>query len=705
MFVVAVVALLVTPSHPASALDGLPLKPIGTIVALALPALIFGLWRALPVRLTMIGANALGGLIVLKLGLALLSPEHGLQASYFDNSRLQGRPERSTEFSLAGATRLDRQLDFGGDEFPVYFFNDSERFNFYRSGSPQRRQLPFSVRWDGFVWAPSAGPYDLRLTASGQASVTVGSETLSVNAEGRASTDRTVALAAGPNPFNATYSRRPERSPDFRVEWTVDGTRSTLSAPYLRPTSRGPDLARDLALAQVAHTLDAVGLIALLVVIAGGVVAVGGSLRAAPSWAERARLIERPLLATSAMVFVALGSLPRLDRFGKMVYFGGGQDWLLHETLARDILLNGPLMTLGKSLGEGRAFYAQPLYPYYLAGLHAVLGEDQFGVTAAQVAGLGYTGIVLWFLARELFGRAIAWLTLALFLGFAAVQLDWVARRLLSENLYFLVLPLALLATVRTHRSGSRVTLIAAGILLGVSTLTRGTTLLLLPIFAALLWRRVGAVGAALLVVSAVSVIGLVPIRNALVAGRPALLATSGGVNMEKFHRPTDVVRLSRIDENPVYNRLGLDQPTREVLEFMRQDPLGYIQSCLILAAYTVGYGAALDEAQVPLYPDLIAFSALYLLTLALCARARQRSTWYVHAFIGAHFLSMIIFTPYDYENRLVLPMFLPMIIFVVLGLSEAAAWAVRRVAGRQAEPLSSGVQPAAGSSAAGVSS
>jgi len=70
-----------------------------------------------------------------------------------------------------------------------------------------------------------------------------------------------------------------------------------------------------------------------------------------------------------------------------MTLLGGGQDWLTHESFARDILLNGPLMTLGKPLGEGRTFYAQPFYPYALAAMHWLTGEDQFGVVVVQLSG------------------------------------------------------------------------------------------------------------------------------------------------------------------------------------------------------------------------------------------------------------------------------------------------------------------------------
>jgi hypothetical protein len=440
----------------------------------------------------------------------------------------------------------------------------------------------------------------------------------------------------------------------------------------------GPSLQQDAALKTVALGLNVlaalVGIALLALTLRRGVQL---SLDES-TMSVRLALWERPLLSLIPLAFALYGTLPRADRLGKMVYLGGGQDWLLHETLARDILINGPLMTLGKDLGEGRAFYAQPLYPYFLAGLHWLFGEDQFGVTAAQVAMLGFTCVIMWWLSRRMHGRAVAWLTLALVTAFALVQLDWVARRLISESLYFLILPACLLACVISHQHGGRLNTLIAGLLMGICVLTRGTTLLLLPIAAILLGRRQGPRSAVLLAVTTTLVISLAPIRNAIVSGRPAVLATSGGVNMEKFHRPSDVVRMARADDNPIYNALGLDKPTREVLEFIIQDPGGYIQACLILAAYTVGFGFALDEAQVQLYPDLIAYTAIYLLTLLLVARARIAEAWYVHAFIAIHFLAMVIFTPYDYENRLVLPMFVPMLCFVALGLVSVASTLAR---------------------------
>ena len=97
--------------------------------------------------------------------------------------------------------------------------------------------------------------------------------------------------------------------------------------------------------------------------------------------------------------------------------------------------------------------------------------------------------------------------------------------------------------------SAVHATLMLAGLLLGLAIVTRGPTLLYVPFMGAILWwglRRSGEMRAvvarqlALLFVMTVLVVGLVPIRNQLVAGQPAVLASSGGVNLQKLHRPVE---------------------------------------------------------------------------------------------------------------------------------------------------------------------
>ena len=50
-----------------------------------------------------------------------------------------------------------------------------------------------------------------------------------------------------------------------------------------------------------------------------------------------------------------------------------------------------------------------------------------------------------------------------------------------------------------------------------------------------------------------------------------------------------DRVSLRGVDRDPLYNALKLDRATREVVEFARQDPVGYVGTLVPLGLYSVG--------------------------------------------------------------------------------------------------------------------
>jgi hypothetical protein len=102
----------------------------------------------------------------------------------------------------------------------------------------------------------------------------------------------------------------------------------------------------------------------------------------------------------------------------------------------------------------------------------------------------------------------------------------------------------------------------------------------------------------------------------------------------------------------------------------------------VLLAAYSLGYGAAVEESQVTVWPELIALNALYLGAIILLSGARSLRAGLLHAFILIHFATMVIFVPYDYDNRLVLPMYLPIVVFGGYALAELATRIVVRARG-----------------------
>ena len=194
--VVGAIVYLLLPGHPLGWLTGVPLRPLSLASAVLVGLLAFAFWppaaRGEPGRAHAMRPYIrafgllLGALIVVKLILAWLAPDYGLPGWYFANSRFQGAPERSSEFRAELATRRDRTIHFGGDEFPVHFLNDSQRFNFYGPEAERHRNLPFSVRWQGTLYVQREASYRFWLTASGPGSLSLdGNQVAPVEAEGR----------------------------------------------------------------------------------------------------------------------------------------------------------------------------------------------------------------------------------------------------------------------------------------------------------------------------------------------------------------------------------------------------------------------------------------------------------------------------------------------------------------------------------------
>ena len=126
-------------------------------------------------------------------------------------------------------------------------------------------------------------------------------------------------------------------------------------------------------------------------------------------------------------------------------------------------------------------------------------------------------------LARRLFGTLAALATLGLVVPLWAWHLEWVAYRLISEAIYFVILPALLLMLVRCLDERRPRDFVLAGLLLGLAIVTRGPTLLYVPFVGAILWvglRRAALSRAAVvrslvvLLVAAGLIVGLVPLRN-----------------------------------------------------------------------------------------------------------------------------------------------------------------------------------------------
>ena len=109
----------------------------------------------------------------------------------------------------------------------------------------------------------------------------------------------------------------------------------------------------------------------------------------------------------------------------------------------------------------------------------------------------------------------------------------------------------------------------------------------------------------------------------------------------------------------------------------------------MLLAAYTLGYGAAVEESQITVWPELVLLNLLYLAAIVFLARSRSLRASLLHAFVLIHFATMVIFVPYDYDNRLVLPMYLPIVVFAGYAVAALATHGIERLRGDRPLPRS----------------
>ena len=694
----AALAFVVLPCASDIGFDGVPLSAlqIASGGAIGLMAL---LW--LPARGDRWLASVtlvLAALCLGKLALALAVPSVGALAVCRGEIE-PGQPiERSTEFGWTEFTRVDRRLELSGDGFPLHFFNNSERYNCYKRGENNkpnedhcqldRDELPFSVAWHGFVHVPAASSYRFWLESEGVASLSLdGEELLTANGRGGERVDRIAAqLEPGWRRLDVTFTAELPEERQIRASWDYGGQRRTLGAPELMPA---PVAEWRLALQPLGSRL-AEGL-TVVAGLCGAFIAwrVGRTLRQrfqqAADRTARLALLERALL----VLILAVCLIAALERYrpleGGVQILPGGEDPLAYETYARDIGLNGPLMTLGKALGKGNTYHFQPGYPYVLALFHALAGEGLFGPFLIQFCLLGASGVALYLLARRLFGLSVAIVTLLLFEVLRRVELHVLPDALLSESVYVALVPISLLLLTVHQQSGQRVALIGGALLFGLAAVVRATAMMVVPflLLGTLLarWRRDGPTRSLLTTAALLGLVLLpvllVPLRNQIVAGEAALTAGNAAVTMRMEHNPSKKVDLSGIDDDPLYDALDLETDIRKVLEYIRQDPLGYLEDCRRLAAYSLGFAREMNRRDTTHWL-LVALWILYLGGIALDRRARGVGAMALHALVLTHFLAMIVFVPNAYGYRQVLPMYLMLLPIAAIPPAFLARLALR---------------------------
>ena len=505
----------------------------GAPIGLAGATVLFVIWWTWWFRGTLPGRRALVVLVILKLVAGLgVSIERGLQADYFANAQWAPPVEGSTDFRSRSFTRIDRRLDFGGPDglgFPLYFFNDAARFNFYQPSEPNREDLPFSVTWQGYVRAARAEDrrqFYLRGTGVTAELWVDGAQTVHLDPSASDAFDRAL-WPAGVRHLTVRLNVPAGVSRRFEAGYVdPDGRQIPFDAKNIAARSYSRwRLFADEGVRLVSRIIDAL-LLAVLAVVFAWTLA-----RMARAAAVRGPGRRDAIFALSWIVLMTGALLFARPAMGRAVILGGGQDYLAYESYARDILLNGPLMPLGHPAGQGAPFSYQPLYPYFLAVIHLIFGEDLSGVYLVQWLLAGVTVVLVWKISARLFGAQIGRAAMALGIFYFARKLVPMAGVLLPENLF---MPLVMLWTLSMIQmaaleAGTDDT-IRAGVSGGLSALARSTSIaawvFALPLLV-LSRRRAGKSQQAVLAMIAImiAIVSVATLRNWL----------SFGVDLQNF--------------------------------------------------------------------------------------------------------------------------------------------------------------------------
>jgi hypothetical protein len=649
-FLLLAAAYLILPGHPELLLSGVPLGQTGIAAGVALALLVPVLRNmALPAW----GYVALLLLCAFKPMFAVAGIDEGWLARYYANAEFSPPVERSIDYRNLHGTRIDDALTFRDAEFPVHFFNDAR----FARGDRREVTEPFSVRWTGETFVAEPAAVALAVQARGRAALLVdGREVVRLdNGSEIATAAVSLQLEPGVHHLEARYSKARDSDGLFELRGSNEAGRLLLdsvtpwAAPGWRRVSATP--------VRLAAILVHITFVAVLISIAVPM------LRR-----HRPRSLAGACEPLIVIALTAQGLWKSRHLVDHVWTLTGGDDWMTFEHNARDVVLNGILMTEGAPLGRGQPFFAYPGYTYFTAAVHAVTGESLAGVVLMNFVLLAVSTVLVLRLARELVPppaalAAVAWLMLL-------QQADFVRYytvTLLSENLYVMTSAGLVLGLTRYLKHGRTAQLAASGAWGGWSALTRPSAMLFLP-FGAMLaaiprWRArrsLGLVTAPLLFAAAwMLVVAPATIRNALVSGSPVLISSGQAKSFIDYNMPPENQRVylemfdgSLLSAAIVLARMLLDQPV----------------PFLTAVAHKVGFALGMVHwaSGVSPHPELLLTTALYTLAFIVVPASRTLAAWPLHAFVLTHLISVTLSIPWNYGYRMILPMYPLMCVFAM---------------------------------------
>ncbi|MGQ0736166.1 MAG: glycosyltransferase family 39 protein [Acidobacteriota bacterium] len=647
----AALLYLLVPGHPDVPLAGIPLGLTGTTLIVLLLTVF---WWARPlIAAAGVRRSTLALLAVAtagKLAAAWVAPVAGWQAYYYGNADFRPPLERSTDFRDAPYTRIDPRLDFRDTAFPVHFFNE-QRFH---HGFRREFTDPFSVRWVGYLPPGASRRMRLALEARGEAELSLdGQLALSVQSPadvGRA--ERDLAIEAGDHRLEVRYTKGADTEGHLRLEGDVE------VVPGPEAARRAAWRSAAAALAWAAHAGASIAVLWWLVPpLLGGI---GSTVRTA----RRDPIAALDNVAAPAVIVLltAQGLWKARHLVDRVWTLTAGDDWMAFEHLARDILLRGLLMPEGLAIGQGSPFFYYPGYAYFVALAHAVTGESLAGVILSNFIMLALASVLVYRLARALFGTPTALVALVWLL--ALEQLDFVRYytvTLLSENLFVFTVAATVFALTRFVQEGAVRNLALGAVAGGVSALTRPSIMLMLPLAAGLValveWKRRGAsraaMAAGLLVVLWMAAIAPATVRNYVMSGDPVLISTGQAATFVNYNLPSENADAYR-DAFTGTLSSALLVLVRITMDF----PLEVLSNALTKLGFSLGMVHWMGGSINP-HPEFVLTSAAYVLAIVLLGSARSLALMPLHLFVATHLATLLLTMPSNYGYRLILPMYL----------------------------------------------
>lgn len=641
---------LLTPAAQASPLGSWPLTPAGLLVFAVAIGVAF-MAKRLPdsprSNVAWIAAFAL--LMVVRATIGASAHDTGWLGRYRANDSGAGPAEWSSDFRFRDATRIDRALSFSPGQFPVHYLNGPA----FMAGADRAVTEPMSVEWSGAFELRAPETVTVRISATGTATMLVdGSAVASTNATAQAD----LPLAAGPHSVAVRYRKAAGIDGSLQVDLRTQHGEAVVVFPEGAPPAPTPFADR------AAAVVDGIAVLLLIAITVQTLAAV-------------ARAESRVRVVLGALVVVGLGAqgfimaLP----FRRFHTLTGGDDWLGFESRSREILQHGLLMPLGAAIGSGVPYFYHPFYPYVLAAIHALGGESLFAPIFSHFLVLAITALVMFALARKLFGEVAAGAGVAALLVIFEVDfIRYYTITLLSENLYVLTVTCCLFAFARWVDNRQPSTLLQAGIWGGVSAATRPVMMVFLPLALlvtfAIAYRSRRGILAAPLILGASWMACVLPftLRNWIVAKQFVLLSSGQGAAVIEHNVPKP------LDPMPYINafRSGEAGTVAVLWRLLLEHPAAFLGLQMKKLGFTLGMIQWFDGYRP--HPELLAVTALYLAMLVISRTMRRPELWPVHAFVASHWASMALTSPWNYGYRLILP---PYIYTTTLSCAAAVAW------------------------------